>query len=204
MFTQTESGRALILTLTQNDDEDPIEPFIVQPLPMKIGRQLTAEYLQMAVRPEHPDPLLPEMTQERKEDIFTICIDGADPDGNVRTDENGDPIRPQRDRADALLSQAEGEELLIKAFMWQTIVGMDGLKAFDEGNGGTAGALKAIRLLQMRLGLLPSTTSRSTASANQTQQADTPDTTIRAAGAGSGSSLSKLPKNRRSIRQNRF
>jgi hypothetical protein len=63
---------------------------------------------------------------------------------------DGDPIR-----------QEEGEALALCAFYWQTVVGMEAVKAFLDDGGGTGGSLKALALLQTRLGLSPVASSRS-------------------------------------------
>lgn len=170
-------GRRLILTIETNDDEPAIAPFVVEPLGMRVGRQLTVDYVNWCMG-------VGQLTPDRKEEIFTIAV-GTE----------------NRARADDTLTQAEGEELLIKAFMWQTIIGMDGIKAFDEAGGGTAGALKSIRLLTSRLGLLPSPTSPNSESANPMQQAGTRATTTRSGGETVVSARSRLPRARRSIGQ---
>lgn len=59
------------------------------------------------------------------------------------------------------IRQEEGEQLALSAFYWQTVVGMEAVAAFLGENGGTAGSLKALALLQTRLGLSPTVTSRS-------------------------------------------
>lgn len=171
-------GRRLILTVQTADDEQAIEPFVVEPVPMGVGRQLTADYLNISMG-------VGDISPERKEEIFTIAV-GAE----------------NRARAEELLTQPEGEELLLKAFMWQTIIGMDGIAAFDEAGGGVAGAVKSIRLLTARSGLLPSMTSPNSALGNQIQQAATPGTNTPQDGAQPDSALSRLPRNRRSVRQN--
>lgn len=57
------------------------------------------------------------------------------------------------------MRQEESEALVLCAFYWQGVVGIEAVNAFIENGEGTAGSLKALRLLQMRLGLLPSTNS---------------------------------------------
>lgn len=82
----------------------------------------------------------------------------------------GEPIRQQ-----------EAEALCLAAFYWQTVVGMEAVEAFIEGGEGTAGSLKALGLLQTRLVLSASPSSRSAATeqliqqqANSTETTDTP------------------------------
>lgn len=59
------------------------------------------------------------------------------------------------------LSQDEAEAILMPAFFWQTILGMDGVKAYLEGGEGLSGTLKATGALSRRLGLLVRPTSPS-------------------------------------------
>lgn len=200
MIRAEQQGRRLVLTVEVGDDEPVIEPFVILPLPMETGRLLTAEYLAFVTPGGLPG--IEPLTPERKVEIFQVALDGADPETHApHLDADGQPIIPQYKRAEAQLTQAEGEELLIKAFMWHTIVGIDGILAFDEAGGGTAGALKAIRLLASRTGLLPSPISHSSVSENLTQQADTSGTSTPPAGGRRDSALARLPLNRRSIRQ---
>lgn len=96
---------------------------------------------------------------------------------------DGEPIR-----------QEEVEALALCAFYWQTVVGIEAVNAFIEGGEGTTGSLKALSLLQTRLGLSPSTTSRSSALENLIQsRAGSPNTAIPQAG---GKSV-RLPSDRR-------
>lgn len=90
-------------------------------------------------------------------------------------DFDGEPIR-----------QEEVEALALCAFYWQTVVGMEAVRAFIEGGEGTPGSLKALSLLQTRSALSPSTTSRSTALENLIQsRAGIPNTGTPQAGAKS-------------------
>lgn len=66
--------------------------------------------------------------------------------------DDGEPIR-----------QEECESLALCAFYWQTVIGMEGVRAFIDGGEGTGGSLKALALLQTRIGLSPAKTSRSRA-----------------------------------------
>lgn len=58
---------------------------------------------------------------------------------------DGEPIR-----------QEEAEELCLAAFYWQSVVGIEAVNAIFEEGGGTRGSLKALSLLQIRLGHSPS------------------------------------------------
>lgn len=81
------------------------------------------------------------------------------------------------------IRQEELEALALIAFYWQTVAGLEAVKAFIEEGEGAKGSLKAMSLLQWRLGLSPSKTSRSSALESQMQQADTQPTTTPSGGA---------------------
>lgn len=105
----------------------------------------------------------------------------ANPDlGEPEVD--GEPIR-----------QEEAESLSLCAFYWQSVVGMEAVEAFLEGGEGTAGSLKALRLLLIRIGRSPSTSSYEAGMASLTQQADSEETTDTANSSGSV----PLPANKR-------
>lgn len=66
------------------------------------------------------------------------------------------------------IRQEEGESICYASFLWQTVIGMEGVNVFLAGGEGTEGSLKAIRLLQIRLGLFPSPSSSQEATENST------------------------------------
>jgi hypothetical protein len=143
-------GRRLILTVETADDETPIEPYRVEPLSGKVGRQLSMDYSLMLV--------------------------GQTPDGfNI-----GDAMitatgQENYDRLSDELRQEEAEQIIQAAFYWQTAIGMDGVRAILEG--GVGGMGKASALFAQRMApLLPPTSPRS-ASENPTPSPDdTPNT----------------------------
>jgi hypothetical protein len=94
----------------------------------------------------------------------------------------GEPIRQQ-----------EGEALCLCAFYWQTIVGIEGVNAFLDAGEGTLGSVKALTLLQIRLGLWMPETSRALATANSMQE----DGSSPTPGMQTSSALDRLPANKR-------
>jgi hypothetical protein len=200
MINATLQGRRLVLTVSGGDDDPAIEPFVISPLPGDTGRALTADYLNLILG-------IGNVTEERKAEIFEISLDGVDPaTGHLRRDEiSGEPLKPNSDRIGQEVTQEEGEALVLAAFMWHTIVGMDGVRAFlnDMGReGAVAAAGKAVRLLTQRLAISPSTTSPNSELGSLIRTpAVTPSTDIPRGGARPGGTLAKLPPGKRSIRQ---
>jgi len=142
--TAEKVGRNLVLTM------EGVEPFTVRPLPGLAGIQITDAYIHAAGG----------MSAADMEAAFVMAVDGARE--NTITG-RWEPV-PAEERANynriaRELSQAEAEEILMPAFLWQTTLGMDGVKAYLEGGGGLAGTLKATGALSRRLGLLARTTS---------------------------------------------
>jgi hypothetical protein len=73
------------------------------------------------------------------------------------------------------LSLSEGQSVLLPAFYWQTVLGLDGVTAYMSGGEGMAGAKKALQLLVLSLGISPTQTAPSTALESLIQlQAPTP------------------------------
>lgn len=167
-------GRRLVLTVTDENDVPVFEPYVVEPVAMVTGRQLTQDFIDIAT-------MKGTVSKEREAEIFRIALNE---DNTVRAEHEA--------------TQVEGNELALKAFMWQTVVGMDGIQAYDNAGGGVAGAVKAIRLLTMMSAALPSQTSPLLESVNQMRTAATPGTSTP---QGGGSTVDRLPPARRSIRQ---
>lgn len=115
-------------------------------------------------------------------------VDVTDDDGNVTAALVGlryiarMPARDEQFEAEPM-RQEEVEALALIAFYWQTVAGMEAVEAFIEEGEGSRGSVKALSLLQFRLGLSRSTTSPNSASASQTQQADTHGTTTPTGGS---------------------
>lgn len=171
MVTASEQGRDLILTV------EGIAPFLVQPLPGRVGEQITSTYLEAAVGRASTE----DMTA-----AFRMAVDGAVKDGDryvpLPEDEQHNYNRIQDE-----LRTAEAESILMPAFLWQTVLGLTGVTAFIEGGEGVAGGVKALWALTARLGISPSRTSPSTALDDLIRlQAATPSTSTPTGGKKPG------------------
>ena len=140
MVTATKDGRNLVLTV------EGVDPFVIRPLPGHAGRQITQTYLDSL---SGASALLPALQ---------IAVDGAVLDGD-RWVPRPDAEQTNFNRIGMELSQEESSSIIMPAFFWQTILGMDGVKAYIEDGEGQAGALKAAGALSARLGLLAPRTS---------------------------------------------
>lgn len=127
------------------------EPFIIKPLPGRAGIAITDTYLAISGGENRAQ----DLTQ-----ALQIAVDGA-----VRDGDRWVPVPEDQqtnfNRIGEELSQDEAESILMPAFFWQTILGMDGVKAYLEGGEGLSGTLKATGALSRRLGLLVRPTSPS-------------------------------------------
>lgn len=137
--TAEKVGRNLHLTF-----EGVEEPFIIKPLPGRAGLAITDTYLAISGGENRAQ----DLTQ-----ALQIAVDGA-----VRDGERWVPVPEDQqtnfNRIGDELSQDEAEAILMPAFFWQTILGMDGVKAYLEGGEGLSGTLRATGALSRRLGLL--------------------------------------------------
>ncbi|MEW2459815.1 hypothetical protein [Microbacterium sp. K41] len=177
MVTATEVGRDLHLTV------EGVAPFIVRPLPGRIGEQITSTYLKSAVG---------AVATEEMEDAFRIALDGGVKDGD-RFIPRPEAEQHNYNRIQDELRTAEAESILMPAFLWQTVLGLAGVNAFIEGGEGVAGGVKALWALTVRLGISPSRTSPSSALESLTQlQAGTPSTSSPQGGVKPG----KQPRDR--------
>lgn len=144
--TATKVGRDLHLQFEGVD-----APFVIRPLPGRAGLQITDTYLAISGGENRAQ----DLTQ-----ALQIAVDGA-----VRDGERWVPVPEEQqtnfNRVGEELSQDEAEAILMPAFFWQTILGMDGVKAYLEGGEGLSGTLKATGALSRRLGLLVRPTSPS-------------------------------------------
>lgn len=171
MVTATEVGRDLHLTV------EGVAPYIVRPLPGRIGEQITATYLEAAVG---------RASTEEMTDAFRIAVDGGVLDGD-RYVPRPEAEQHNYNRLQDELRTAEAESILMPAFLWQTVLGLSGVTAFIEGGEGVAGGVKALWALTARLGISPSRTSPSSALDALIQlQAATPSTSSRQGGAKPG------------------
>lgn len=128
-----------------------VDPFVVRPLPGSAGVQITNTYLHGTVG------LAPGAEVSA---ALQMAFDGARK--NAITD-LWEPL-PEAEqtnwkRMGDELSQEESESVLMPAFFWQTVLGMDGVKAYISGGEGLSGVLKATGALTARLGRLAPRTS---------------------------------------------
>lgn len=144
-ITAEKVGRDLHITMEGVDGV-----FVIRPLPGLAGLQITDVYLQAAGG----------ASAAEMEAAFILAVDGGRE--NAITG-RWEPVpaeeRTNYNRIARELSQAEAEEILMPAFLWQTTLGIDGVKAYIEGGGGLAGTVKATGALSQRLGLLARRTS---------------------------------------------
>jgi len=145
MIDATKDGRNLVITLQG------VDPFVVHPLPGHAGRQITDTYL----------TTLSGQTADLTA-ALQMAVDGAVLDGD-RWVPRPEAEQINFNRLGMELSQDEAEMIIMPAFFWQTILGMDGVRAYIEGGEGLAGTLKASGALTARLGLLARRTSPRTA-----------------------------------------
>jgi hypothetical protein len=144
MVTASKDGRNLVLTV------EGLDPYVIRPLPGLAGLQITDTYLKTlgGVRPK-------EFT-----DALIMAVDGARQNAITGVWE---PVPSEEqhnyNRFGVELSQSEAEQVIMPAFFWQTVLGMDGVNAYIEGGEGLAGTLKASAALSSRLGLLNRMTS---------------------------------------------
>lgn len=118
------------------------DPFIIRPLPGRAGVQITDTYL--------------NATAGGGGDILAalqIAVDGARE--NAITGQ-WEPL-PEEEQANFArigreLSQEEGNSVIMPAFLWQTLLGMDGVRLYLEEGEGLTGTLKAVGALAQRLG----------------------------------------------------
>lgn len=112
MITAQLQGRRLILTVQTEADEPAIEPFRVDPLSAKVGRQLSARYLMGLSGAAVPEG----------EDIGADMIRAIGPENYARLDDE--------------LRQEEAELIMQAAHLWQTVAGMEGVRALLDGEDG--------------------------------------------------------------------
>ncbi|MCT1395674.1 hypothetical protein M4D51_08035 [Microbacterium sp. p3-SID338] len=171
MVTAIEVGRDLHLTV------EGVAPFVVRPLPGRVGEQITHTYLNSAVGAASTEEMV---------DAFRMAVDGAVHDGE-RFVPLPEAEQHNYNRIQDELRTAEAESILMPAFLWQTVLGLSGVTAFIEGGEGVAGGVKALWALTARLGISPSRTSPSSALDDLIQlQAAIPSTSSRPGGVKPG------------------
>ncbi len=183
MVTASEHGRDLHLTV------EGVAPYIVRPLPGRIGEQITSTYLLAAIG---------RATTEEMTDAFRMALDGGEKDGD-RYVPLPEAEQHNYNRLQDELRTAEAESILMPAFLWQTVLGLSGVTAFIEGGEGVAGGVKALWALTARLGASPSRTSPHSALDDLIQlQASSPSTSSQRDGVKPG----KQPRDRRPKQSN--
>lgn len=129
--------------------------FVVRPLPGRAGIQITDTYLMSAAG---------LTSGEDFANALIMAVDGARQNALTgRWEPVPEAEQTNFARIGAELSQAESEAILMPAFFWQTILGIEGVKAYLDGGEGLAGTLKAAGALTARLGLLAQRTSPASA-----------------------------------------
>jgi len=189
-----QKGRLLTLTV-DGGDEFGIQPYIVTPASAKVGRALSQAFILLSTRTA-------VMDADQVEAMYRTALDGGtlEDDGTFVPNPDG----TNYDRAENELSQVEATELTHKVFMWQSLAGMDGVTAYDEGAAAgnqVSGMVKSLRLLSDKLGLSPLLTSPSTVSENPMPAGATPGTTTHPSIArldGDSSTVSRLPASKQS------
>ncbi|TFC92039.1 MULTISPECIES: hypothetical protein [Cryobacterium] len=111
------------------------EPFIIVPLAGRRGQALTATFLNIAMGAISPMSMDDALAEAAGPGMY-------------------DRVRDE-------LTLHEGESVLLAAFYWQTVLGMDGVNAYLNAGEGLAGAKKALELLILALGISPTQTAPS-------------------------------------------
>ena len=123
--------------------------FVIHPLPGRAGVQITNTYLD-TFGGDVVD-LLPALQ---------MAVDGARQNAITgRWEPLPEAEQTNFNRIGNELSQQESEDIIMPAFFWQTVLGMDGVRAYIDGGEGLAGTLKATGALSQRLGILARRTS---------------------------------------------
>lgn len=125
-----------------------VDPFVVRPLPGLAGLQITDAFIDTAGG----------MSADEMDAAFRMAVDGARENAITGRWEPIDE-QPNYTRIGKELSQAEAEEILMPAFLWQTTLGIEGVNAYLSAGGGLPGTLKAVGALSRRLGILARRTS---------------------------------------------
>lgn len=144
-ITADKVGRNLNLKMEGVGD-----PFVIRPLPGRAGIQITDVYLRFSGGDTTADMLA----------ALQIAVDGGQWNAEA---EHWEPLpeaeQTNMNRIGQELSQEEGNDIIMPAFFWQTVLGISGVKAYIEEGGGLAGTLKAAGALSQRLGRLAPRTS---------------------------------------------
>ncbi|MFF1875905.1 hypothetical protein, partial [Kitasatospora herbaricolor] len=174
MASFTQQGRDLHILIEGVDD-----PFVIRPLPGRRGQQLTDYFLKIASQLPLEGPDAPE----DMETILNWAVNGVD--------ENGDWITAGENsrRVYNTLTLEEGQDVMLPAFYWSTVLGLKGVEEYFSV-GGMAGGVKAMGSLALTLGISPLVTSPSSVLATPTpSQASTTTTST----PNGGSARERLP-----------
>lgn len=180
MITAEQVGRNLHITV------EGVEPaYVVRPLPGRAAIQITDTYLAGASGAEGTIAIT---------EALQIAFDGGvfDPEAGVFHAAPED-AQPNFARASMELSLTETNSVLLAAFFWQTLLGIDGVNEFIRGGEGVAGTVKALRALVQRTGHFALLTSPSSESVDLTSEASTPTTSSHPSGSKPG----KKPQDKR-------
>lgn len=172
MISAKLQGRRLVLTVETEPDEEAIPPFYVTALSARAGRELSTRYL--------------------------FAVEGLPvEEGSVSDDVVESFGLENYTRADETLSQAEGELLAQAAYFWQTVGGIEAVRALLEvidGEQGTVDAKgKALGVFRLRMVPLLSQIRHRLESALQTREESTPATDIPSGSDFSGSKPEQQP-----------
>lgn len=149
-ITAEKVGRNLHLTMEGVDGA-----FVIHPLPGNAGLQITQTYLTANVG---------QASTKEWTDALIMAVDGARHNAITgRWEPVPEAEQTNFHRIGMELSQDESEGIIMPAFFWQTVLGLDGVKAYIEAGEGLAGTLKAAGALSQRLGLLARRTSPASA-----------------------------------------
>jgi hypothetical protein len=178
----TQEGRNLHIRVEGVDD-----PFVIRPLPGRAGLQITETYIAGSTGQARAEAIT---------EALQMAVDGAVWDeGTQRWAPLPEDEQVNYTRIGFELALAEAESVLLPAFFWQTVLGIDGVNEYIEGGEGLAGSVKALGALVARLGRLRPQTSLSTASAAPTSTASTRRTSTRPGGGKPGKQpRDRLPK----------
>lgn len=184
MASFTQQGRDLHILIEGVDD-----PFVIRPLPGRRGQQLTEYFLRIAS--QQPLDGLPDAPPDMAT-VLNWAVNGVDENGDWITDgENSH-------RVFNALSLEEGQDVLLPAFYWSTVLGIKGVQEYFSV-GGMAGGVKALGSLVSILGISPLVTSPSSVLATPTL---TPASSTSMSTPTGGSARERLPRWKRSIGQN--
>ncbi|WP_120338133.1 hypothetical protein [Cryobacterium soli] len=111
------------------------EDFIITPLGGRDGQALTDEFLRISIGDLPAAGMDPLLQRAVGAEVY--------------------------ERVQSELSLNESQDILLPAFYWQTVLGMHGVNAYITGGEGLTGAKKALELLALTLGILPTQTAPS-------------------------------------------